>query len=197
MAFPWAEIESIGSLLGGLGTTAAFGATIWLIRREQNDRRERRLDEERRLARLVTAELGPQAGSRDRAGPDGEIFIAVDVHNHGPEPISEVTVFVPDILVPVSIGTVKPGNTGSNSRYTSDPEWFLQHVGPGCQGTEMGLDLEVVFRDNRGLRWRRTGQSEPVRIPPTLDVREDWRKRALTKQKERAAEFAASMRVSF
>jgi hypothetical protein len=178
MAFGWSEVGNIGDILGGIGTSLAFGATIWLIKRETDDRRMRAHDEERRIARLVYASLG-DGPAANHLGSEAYETVHVEVVNQSDEPIFEARVFVPALARPLWIDTVAPRERKSNARYDVYEGWHLEHLGPGCPGTPASLNLEVVFRDNRGILWRRTGYSEPIRLRPTDDPDRDWLERVL------------------
>lgn len=72
---------------------------------------------------------------------------------------------------------IGPGQSKRNGWQEAPELWHVMHIGPGCPGHAWHLDLEFVFTDNRGARWRRNGEQEPVRLLSSDDVIEDWKQR--------------------
>jgi hypothetical protein len=201
MEIPWGPIEAIGSILGGVAAVVAIGAKIRSVRREREERDPDVRAESHRLACLVTVHLDsepnvdyindhlPRYVEPDYVEPEYE-RVRVLVANHGPEPIHSAMVFVPGRYRPLHIGTVNPGQSKGMTWMDAPLMWHVENVGCGCPGTRMDLDLEVVFTDNRGARWRRNGEREPVPIMASDDVEADWeaRQRAIEEARRAANE---------
>lgn len=177
LGFDWTELDALGSLLGGIFTAAAFGAALVVLVREIQTRRaetrerdQERRDEERRQARLVYATLDPDPPSRigeiaGSAGDENYTEVHVRVYNHSDAPIWDVQVPVPGREYrPLLIEHVPPHSSEGNGWHDAPPDWHLMNIGPGCPGTPHWIPLGVVFVDNLGRRWRRSGRSEPVRL---------------------------------
>ncbi|MFI7546653.1 hypothetical protein [Actinoplanes sp. NPDC049599] len=184
-AFGWSEADALGSMIGGLSTAAALGATLAILVREIRTRklmdlerdRERR-DNERRQARMVYATLDPERPipsdhlPRSMRGSENEVYVRV--FNQSEEPIWDAKVYLPERKRPLLFEQVGPHDSDTNGWLDAPDEWYLMNVGPGCPGTPHWLPLDIVFVDNRGLRWRRSGRSEPVRLLDNEDlVRDD------------------------
>ncbi|MGK5521265.1 hypothetical protein ACSNN9_18190 [Micromonospora sp. URMC 107] len=182
--FGWNEADALGSLLGGAFTTATFGATLTLLvreirtrRAESRERDRERQDNERRQARLVYATLNPDVPipsdhlPTSMQGPRDQVHVRV--YNHSDEPVWDVKVIIPDRSRPLLVETVPPHDSRATAWMEAPDDWHLMHVGPGCPGTPTWTSLDVVFVDNRGLRWRRSGRAEPVRLFDNQDIQTD------------------------
>jgi hypothetical protein len=183
-AFGWSEIDALGSMIGGVFTAAAFGAALLVLVREIRARRadelfrdtERR-DNERRQARLVYATLDPERPilndhlPRSMQGPKNEVYVRV--YNQSDEPIWDVKIYLPEREKPLLLEHVGPRDSDTNGWLDAPDEWHLMNVDAGCPGTPHWLPLDIVFVDNRGLRWRRSGRSEPVRLLDNEDLSTD------------------------
>jgi hypothetical protein len=174
MGFGWYQAEALGSLVGGISTALAFGGALWVIkvetrtrRKEQLEREEERRDEERRQARLVFATLG-RAEQTDRDpgdGPRSYSEVHVEVFNHSNEPVWDLQVPVKGRESrPLLIERVDPHSHAGNGWLDAPPDWYLMNVGAGCPGSPHWTTLDVIFVDNHGRRWRRSGRAEPVRL---------------------------------
>lgn len=178
--FTVAQVDALGSMLGGVGSVAAFAATLVLIwrevqarRRSDEERAEERRDEERQQARLVFASLkSAEMALDDDQDPAEELpdlvnwSIAVEVTNYSQEPIHEAQVRLPGVEgAHFRIGRVGPGQTGENGgSRDADPHWQTRYVGCGGPASAHWLDLDVAFVDNSGRIWSRSGRDEPRRL---------------------------------
>jgi hypothetical protein len=180
LALGWNELDALGSMIGGMATAGAFGTALIVLIREIRTRRqeakERQLeqrDEERRQARLVYATLDPDESTESGYVPDsgydnGEqpySEVHVRVYNHSDAPIWDVKVPVPGREQrPLLFERVAPRSSEGNGWLDAPADWHLMNVGPGCPGTPPWTSLDVVFVDNLGRRWRRSGRAEPIRL---------------------------------
>jgi hypothetical protein len=82
-------------------------------------------------------------------------------------------------------GTIGPGQSKRNGWLDAPELWHVMHIGPGCPGHAWHLDLEFVFTDNCGARWRRNGEQQPVQLLPSDDVVEEWKRRQKVIEEER------------
>jgi hypothetical protein len=125
----------------------------------------------------VYATLDPEVPSpsshvpRSIRGSPNEVYVRV--YNQSDAPIWDVKVFVPERVRPLLVEHVPPRDSAVNGWLDAPDEWYLMNVGAGCPGTPHWLPLDVVFVDNRGLRWRRSGRSEPVRLLDNEDLDSD------------------------
>ena len=183
-AFGWSEIDALGSMIGGVFTASAFAATLMVLVREirarradEHERDRERQDNERRQARLVYATLDPERPipndhlPRSMQGAENEVYVRV--YNQSDEPIWDVKVYLPERARPLLIEHVGPHDSDTNGWLDAPDEWYLMNVGPGCPGMPHWLPLDVIFVDNRGLRWRRSGRGEPVRLLDNEDLSSD------------------------
>ena len=182
----WPELDALGSILGGLFTAGATVTALVVLKREINTRRaenRERLrlqeDEARRQARLVYATLDPERPipsghvPRRRGDPGpSPTEVYVRVFNESDEPVWDVKVPIAGREHrPLLIERVGPHGSAGNGWLDAPDDWHLMNVGPGCPGTPHWLPLDVVFVDNSGRRWRRSGRGEPVRLLDSEDLR--------------------------
>jgi hypothetical protein len=167
-------MDALGSLLGGIFTVLAFGGALWVINGEAEARRadnrmrdEERRDEERRQARLVYATLGNVVDTNHDVGDGEEKFteVHVEVLNHSDAPVWDIKVLVPGReRRPLLIERVDPHASAGNGWLDAPADWYLTNVGAGCPGEPHWIPLDLIFVDNAGRRWRRSGRAEPVRL---------------------------------
>jgi hypothetical protein len=185
LGFGWNELDALGSLLGGISTGGAFGTALVVLtreirtrRKETSEREQERRDEERRQARLVYATIDPDASTESGYMPnpefdDGERYseVHVRVYNHSDAPIWDVKVPVAGREHrPLLIEHVAPRSSEGNGWLDAPESWHLMNIGAGCPGTPHWTPLDVIFVDNLGRRWRRSGRSEPVRLLDNEDL---------------------------
>ncbi|WFE94877.1 hypothetical protein [Micromonospora sp. WMMD987] len=190
----WDISQSIASILGGAAGVAAMVGSAVTVRRARDRRRIEAEEARRQAARLVTADIVSEPNVHwdndhlprpANTSPREYDQVIVQVDNHGGEPISSVMVFLPERALPLHFGTIGPGQSKRNGWLDAPELWHVMHIGPGCPGHAWHLDLEFVFTDNRGARWRRNGEQEPVRLLPSDDVVEDWKRRQEVIEEER------------
>jgi hypothetical protein len=186
LGFGWNELDALGSLLGGIFTAGAFATALVVLTREIKVRREEtaereheRRDDERRQARLVYATLDPDRPVMNDHTPrprgsrpdESRAEVHVRVYNHSDAPIWDVKVPVAGREDrPLLVEHVAPHSSKGNGWLDAPPDWHLMNVGPGCPGTPHWTPLDVIFVDNFGRRWRRSGRSEPVRLLDSEDL---------------------------
>ncbi|WP_327034866.1 hypothetical protein [Micromonospora ureilytica] len=190
----WDINDSIGSILAGAaGVTAVVVSGVAASRARDRARAEAG-ETQRQVARLVTADIVSEPNvhwdndhlPRPANAPPREYDqVIVQVDNHSGEPISSVMVFLPERALPLHFGTIGPGKSKRNGWLDAPELWHVMHIGCGCPGHPWHLDLEFVFSDNRRARWRRNGEQEPVRLLPSDDVVEDWKRRQEIIEEER------------
>jgi hypothetical protein len=180
LGFGWSELDALGSLLGGIFTAAAFGGTLLLLSRDSRARRElerarevERRDDERRQARLVYVTLAPVPEAAVKMGYTSwdNAAVFVEVFNHSDEPIWDARIPLPGREHdPLLIDRVGPQASDVEGWLKAPQDWYFKHYGVrGSAEKARGVQLDVMFVDNAGRRWRRSGRSEPVRLTDAED----------------------------
>jgi hypothetical protein len=174
----WGALVSLPlSLLAVIFTGWLLQHEIRTRRADERQRDRERRDDERRQARLVYAILDPDRPipndhlPRSVHGPENEVYVRV--YNQSDEPIWDVKAYLPERARPLLLESVGPHDSDTNGWLDAPDEWYLMNVGPGCPGTPHWLPLDIIFVDNRGLRWRRSGRGEPVRLLDSEDLSPD------------------------
>jgi hypothetical protein len=152
VGFGWAfgahTFGNVAEWAAALGTIAAFGATVALLRQEVEARRRDVAERERRQAALVSCWMKRGAAVSRRDGGMDQLWY-LTVRNASEELIHRVRVHVTS--PPTGWALVTPGET--TETITADLD------------TPSESAAEITFIDAAGLGWHRRGDGVLVRYP--------------------------------
>lgn len=165
-------MQGWGSIVSAFAAVGALIFTGWLLKHEIRVRREEQADAVQAQARQVVGTLyqeyrkttNPETGQEE--GPIVGFFWRVT--NYSNAPVINVTGSV----------TYPPGRTHATQhvirelKTTADGTCYCDP--PVVRPADFEISnasLEIEFTDSHGLKWRRTGAGEPIRVLPQLRTR--------------------------